>query len=87
MVTIIPIDVDQDLVREGLALAIAERVTRAVLQIQKQANELRADGLLRRENWERAFTDLDAIRAEAATVLDYAQVFDDQQPVDGDAEG
>ena len=86
MVTILPIDVEDDLVREGLALAIAERVRSAVLELTKQANELSAAGLLDRHKWDAAFDHLATLRASMTPVLEYAKAFDDQWPADEEGE-
>jgi hypothetical protein len=85
MVTILPIDVNHDLVREGLSYAIAERLSSALANIQKQVAELREGGFVDRERWSRSFAILDEIRAEMEPVLEYAKAFEDQQPADDDA--
>ena len=83
MVTILPIDVDHDLVREGLQFAVAERMQGRLREIQAQLAELRAGSLIERDRWQAAFAGLAALHAEMAPVLEYAKAFVDQWP-DGD---
>jgi hypothetical protein len=84
MVTIIPIDIDQDLVREGVQCAVAERLHGQLKPVQEMVNELRAGSLVSREEWERRWAALAAAQAEMLPILDYAMAFADQWPADDD---
>lgn len=84
MVTIIPLDVDDDLVREGLSYAIGSRVLSAIRRIEEQAKELVAGGLVDRGGWHRLFANLAELHATSEPILEYAKAFEDQWPADPD---
>jgi hypothetical protein len=84
VVTILPIDVEEDIVREGLTLAIAERVRRALKELDQQAAELAAAAIVDREKWDAAFDALATVRESMTPVLEYARAFADQWPEDDD---
>jgi hypothetical protein len=85
VVTIIPIEINEDLVRRGVVMAAAEEIGSAVRELTDLAKNLSADGLIGREELESAFARVADARERLTPVLDYARVFDDQWPTD-DAE-
>jgi hypothetical protein len=80
MVTILPINVDEDVVREGLALAVAGRVRRALKELDSQAIEVADAGVVDRERWNAAFDSLANMRESLTSVLEYVKAFADQWP-------
>lgn len=78
-VTVIAIGVDDDLVLEGVGLAVAERIDALVRDLTKAAVEVRTGGLLRRAEWE-ALVDRAAGLAGLTKTLGYVRVFYDQWP-------
>lgn len=84
MVTILQIDVDEDLVREGLQYAIAERLSARIKTLQSLVADLSGALVVDRAEWANVWAELEAARDEAATVLDYARAFADQWPEGGE---
>jgi hypothetical protein len=86
MVTILPIDIDEDLLRDGLSQAVARNVDSALKELTTQVSELYAVGIVDRDKWNAAFDTLADIRAKMTPVLEYAKGFHDQYPDDSDDE-
>jgi len=84
MVTILPIDIDQDLIREGRQYALAERFRERVKRIEGELAEMRVGNLLDREAWDKAFAALAELHDQAKPILEYAEAFLDQYPGDGE---
>lgn len=80
MVTIIPIEIDEDVVREGITLAVAARVEAACKQLQQLVAELRAGGLIAREQWQAAIAGLREEMERSEPLLEYGRGFEDQWP-------
>jgi len=85
MVTILPIDVDEELVREGVLLAVSARVRGALKELDQQAIELASAGIVDRGKWHRLFALLDEVARTTDPVLEYARAFADQWPEDDDS--
>jgi hypothetical protein len=77
MVTILPIDIDQDLIREGLQYAVAERFTSTMHAASELIAQLRGGNLVGREEWEKAFADIAEMYRVTLPVLDFAESLDD----------
>lgn len=82
MVTILPIDIEEELMREGLQQAVALRARAELIALQKQVDELLAAGYANRESWASAFASLQLLYVETLPVLEYAKAFDDQHEDD-----
>jgi hypothetical protein len=83
MVTIIPIDIDHGLIREGVQYAVAERLAVRLKAVQELTADLRAGSLVEREEWDREWAALIAMQEEMRPVLEYAKAFLDQWPEEG----
>lgn len=84
MVSIIPIDVDETLLREGLQHAVADRLAYRLKHVQEMVNELSGGGVIGRKEWDQVWAYLDAARSEMGPILDYVKAFDDQWPATDD---
>jgi hypothetical protein len=84
MVTILPIEIDEDLVREGLQLVVAERLRMVAKKLNDMATEMISGGLIEREKWNAALGEAEAAREAYEPSLEYAMAFVDQWPVGED---
>lgn len=88
MVTIIPIDLSDDFVRDALRLAAADQLDRFTEAARNVVAELRG-GIIEREKWEQLRA-LAGDLAQLDAVLEHARAFVDQHvstEEDDDAEG
>lgn len=87
MVTILPIDVDEDFVRDALTAAAGDRLVEAAKNLADIANNLSANGIIDRADFQQAFDRIYMLQASLIPVLDYAKAFNDQWPVEDDHAG
>lgn len=87
MVTILPLDVDEGLVREGLQYAVAERMAAKMRVANEMIGHLRGGSLVGRDEWEKAFADIEAEYRATLPVLDYAESLDDTDYTDETGDG
>lgn len=80
MVTIIPIDIEHDLIQRGVQMAVAEEIQSSVKQLNELARDLLSGGCVEREELDEAFARIAAAREKLVPVLDYARAFADQWP-------
>ena len=80
MVTILPFDVDEDFVRDGIAAAVAGRIEQQVRALQELASDLRASSATDREKWNSAFAALATLHDEMLPAMEWAKAFLDLWP-------
>ena len=80
MVTILPIDVDEDFVKSALAQAIALRVEEEVKALKEVLTDLRAVEVVDRGTWHACFDRLATLRETMEPVMEYGKCFEDQHP-------
>lgn len=86
MVTILPIDVDEDIVREGIQCEVARRINAALNELRELANLLEGGSLIRRGEMEKAMQELTKRYETALPLLEYAgSFFDPDESEDAEA--
>jgi hypothetical protein len=86
MVTILPVSIDEDLIRDGLSAAVADRLERRLRDLTELVTELRTSGIVRREQWQRYVSTFSETAQAMEPVMEYARCFEDQWPADGEAD-
>ena len=86
MVTILNVDVDENLVREGIQMALGVRLQGVIKALESEANELAVGNLLERKDFNAAFARLARFHEEATPLLEYARAYLDQWPDTPDEE-
>ena len=87
MVTILPLDVDEQFVRDALAAAVAARVESHLRKLTELVADLRASGVVRRPLWHAEFAALAESVADMRPVMEYARCFEDQWPDEPESAG
>ncbi len=73
-ISILPFDND-DLVQQGIALAVADRLDGYLRVLHDLALSLRGNYAISREEWDRAFADLEITHETLTKPLDWAGCF------------
>lgn len=80
MVTILPIDIDESVVQEGVQMAVAERLAARLKAFGEVVAELRGGGCIDRGEWVKVTVELRREVEISRDHLDYARAFLDQWP-------
>jgi hypothetical protein len=82
-VTILPFDIDPELLRSGMAHAAADHIDAELRSLRDMVAELRANGVINRAEWASTFETLMFVRDEMEPVLQFGMCFSDQWPNEG----
>jgi multidrug resistance efflux pump len=87
MVTIIPVEMDDDFVQRGVQMAAAEEIQRVLKNLNELARDLSSGGVIARAEFERAWDAITESKAKLWPALEYARAFQDQWPGEEEGDG